>query len=525
MNTFKKLFLSRYDESDFLRYKKAQYTVLFALMINFFLIVLCVTAAVSFTHERFILILSASSALIMLLLLSVFLTRSGRMEKGAIVIAYASCFVASAGFLKEPVHVAGVTMAYFMFLDLVYATIFCSNIISTSIIAVFVSIQSYYYFFIAKPIATGALLETAHSTYIDGTITLIMVYVVGSIANTFINKALKMSTEESEKNRKQYDFIKSLMVTIQNASGNLRNSINITSDVITSFSDNAQSQAASVEELSATVEEISAGTINVGYASKEQTDSIKELITIIEELSTSIDSLEGHGNEISAMFEVLIKLSGKGENSSKILDETNNQITANSDEILTVVNVIDEFFEKINLLALNASIEAARAGEHGRGFAVVAQEIGKLSDTSAQELGQITSLLGKNKNDVVTASHVIKDMIGFIRELNEKIHNLQTKSVHVLDEIHSEKRLKNDMNDKTTKVEEKSNIIEVSMNEQERAIEDVSISIEQTNKIVQSNAANTESLRTNADELQLLADDLQKFFKENWNAGEEASLP
>ena len=522
MNTFKKLFLSRYDEADFLRYKKAQYTILFALMIIFFLTVLCVAAAVSFTHERFLTVISSTFALIVLLVLSILLTRSGRMEKGAIVIAYASCLVASAGFLKGQVHIAGVTMAYFMFLDLVYATSFCSNLVSTSIIAVFVSVQSYYYFFIAKPIAAGTLLETAHSTYVDGTITLVMVYIVGSIANTFINKALKLSAEESEKNRKQYDFIKSLVVTIKDASGNLRNSIDVTSDVIGIFSDNAQSQAASVEELSATVEEISAGTISVGYASKEQTDSIKELISIIDELSTSIDSLENHGNEISSMFKVLMELSGKGEHSSQILDETNNQITANSNEILTVVNVIDEFFERINLLALNASIEAARAGEHGRGFAVVAEEIGKLSDTSAQELGQIAGLLDKNKKDVVTASEVIKDMIGFIRELNEKINNLQTKSVHVLDEIHSEKRLKDKMNDKTTKVEEKSNIIEVSMNEQESAIEDVSTSIEQTNKIVQSNAANTESLRTNADELQLLADNLHKIFQDNWKIEEEA---
>lgn len=73
-------------------------------------------------------------------------------------------------------------------------------------------------------------------------------------------------------------------------------------------------------------------------------------------------------------------MSRSGRGSSGSLDDINKKILTNSNDIRSITGIIDDFFERINLLSLNASIEAARAGEHGRGFAVVADEIGKLAE-------------------------------------------------------------------------------------------------------------------------------------------------
>jgi methyl-accepting chemotaxis protein len=68
---------------------------------------------------------------------------------------------------------------------------------------------------------------------------------------------------------------------------------------------------------------------------------------------------------------------------------TMSDLTAHSDRIGEVVDVIEEIAEQTNLLALNAAIEAARAGDQGRGFAVVADEVRKLAERTQQATKEI----------------------------------------------------------------------------------------------------------------------------------------
>ncbi|SDT98649.1 methyl-accepting chemotaxis protein [Halopseudomonas salegens] len=84
-------------------------------------------------------------------------------------------------------------------------------------------------------------------------------------------------------------------------------------------------------------------------------------------------------------------------------------LTADADEITSVLDVIRNIAEQTNLLALNAAIEAARAGEMGRGFAVVADEVRNLAQRSQQSTEEIHSIITKLQTNTQNVVSVINE--------------------------------------------------------------------------------------------------------------------
>ncbi|HEY6798892.1 MAG TPA: methyl-accepting chemotaxis protein [Kineosporiaceae bacterium] len=129
-----------------------------------------------------------------------------------------------------------------------------------------------------------------------------------------------------------------------------------------------------------------------------------------EQMSASIQ-------EISSNTAAAVTTADGAVTAAASATESLHKLTASSQEIGSVVEIITSIAEQTNLLALNATIEAARAGDAGRGFAVVATEVKDLAQETAQATDRITRMIKTLQQDSTSASAAIAaitDLIGRI---------------------------------------------------------------------------------------------------------------
>ena len=174
--------------------------------------------------------------------------------------------------------------------------------------------------------------------------------------------------------------------------------------------------ACSMEDMSKQVQEIASNLSDVYKYSEEVISYTENGKSLTEKVSNQMLAINVDVEESNRTIETLVKL---------------------SDEIGSILTVINSIADNTNLLALNASIEAARAGEHGKGFAVVAQEVKKLSEQSAKSTEDIRKLVNRVHASVKAAEVAMSNIknevtIGnsLTQETNEmfnKIFNYNTE--------------------------------------------------------------------------------------------------
>ncbi len=119
-----------------------------------------------------------------------------------------------------------------------------------------------------------------------------------------------------------------------------------------------------------------------------------------------MDNAVGQGQKlVNGSSDASHSLAQRLDNTGKAIDDAHNY----SQQIGSVLDVIQGVAEQTNLLALNAAIEAARAGDHGRGFAVVASEVRGLAQQTSESAKTIHGMIDSLQQSTRQAVSLMKD--------------------------------------------------------------------------------------------------------------------
>ena len=170
--------------------------------------------------------------------------------------------------------------------------------------------------------------------------------------------------------------------------------------LVATINDTSVQVASSAQETQATAMHLADAAEHQAQEINTATDRINEIASSINQVSrNSADSAEvaRRSVQIATNGAGVVRQTIAGMDSIRDqIQETSKRIKRlgeSSQEIGSIVELINDISEQTNILALNAAIQAASAGEAGRGFAVVADEVQRLAERSSGATKRIESLV------------------------------------------------------------------------------------------------------------------------------------
>lgn len=191
------------------------------------------------------------------------------------------------------------------------------------------------------------------------------------------------------------DLLQMMMSELTQATIKLSNASDHLVESANSSEQSVYEQQNAVDEINQATEGLLESFNNVVEVSSLATEEIRNA----DQGSVAISSV------MTEAFSNVRALAGNVQQYTKDLD----QLEEDTDNIASILDIIDDIAGQTGLLALNAAIEAARAGEQGRGFAVVADEVRTLSKKTHQSTESIKNTIDKlhyRVGEVVKTMHV-----------------------------------------------------------------------------------------------------------------------
>ena len=176
-------------------------------------------------------------------------------------------------------------------------------------------------------------------------------------------------------------------------------------------------------QIGSAVQHVQSSSVELQTSVNQQATGAKETATAMSEVTTTMTELLATSRQIMESAQQVAHIAEETAGAARAGDQTvittqesiesiRRQVNVivshmldlgkKSQQIGSVLDIINELAEQTNILSINATIEAAGAGEQGKRFAVVGEEIRKLADRVGGSTKEIRALVEEIRGAVNT---------------------------------------------------------------------------------------------------------------------------